>query len=347
MNGAAAAQGAAPARLAGGARLRAHRDRRVLADAPEIERGEVRPRTSRPRSSSSRPRRTPRRTALHQHAAAAAVAPQGGRAARRLPQRARLHVHLGRRLKAALRRLDAIAKDRPIQRPDLGLPDEGPHDEPDAEAVLHEINGYTVADRQAGRRLHGARRTTARPRAAAGSTPAATRTASTSRRGASRARSRPGSRPSGAGRGRQPAASCTTAPRPIPTASPWSERKTYVWWDDGKRKWTGLRRARLHRRPRRRRTGRRRTRTGIDTIAGDRSVHHAGRRQGLAVRAERAASTGRCRRTTSREESVVREPALRAAVQPGAHGVARGADNPYHRAVRRSALPVRAHHLSG
>ena len=52
-------------------------------------------------------------------------------------------------------------------------------------------------------------------------------------------RSRPGSRPSGAGPGRSTAACSTTAPPPTRTGSPWSERKRYVWWDEAARRWTG------------------------------------------------------------------------------------------------------------
>ena len=59
----------------------------------------------------------------------------------------------------------------------------------DVEDVMREINGYDVATRRAGRRLRRARRTTARPRAAAGSTPASSPTASTRRGAATRATS--------------------------------------------------------------------------------------------------------------------------------------------------------------
>ena len=62
-------------------------------------------------------------------------------------------------------------KDRPLLDLDLGLPDcTGPHDEPDAEAVLQEINGRK-ADGSFVAEVPGARRTTARRPAARGSTP--------------------------------------------------------------------------------------------------------------------------------------------------------------------------------
>ncbi len=86
-----------------------------------------------------------------------------------------------------------------------------------------------------------------------------------------------------------------------PDGKPWSERKAYVWWDAGRRAASGpATTCRTSRRPSRRRTA---PPEGADGVAGDRGrrpVHHAGRRQGLALRAAGAASTGRCRRTTSR-----------------------------------------------
>jgi formate dehydrogenase major subunit len=55
--------------------------------------------------------------------------------------------HLGRRLKELYAESDE-ERDRAIQYLTWDYPTEGPHDEPDAEAVLREINGYTVADRK-------------------------------------------------------------------------------------------------------------------------------------------------------------------------------------------------------
>ena len=96
----------------------------------------------------------------------------------------------------------------------------------------------------------------------------------------------PTSTRTGASRGRTTGASCTTAPRPIPRASPGRSARSYIWWDAGEQKWTGLDEpdfepdkppdyrpgpdARGHGRDRRRR-----------------SVHHEAGRQGLAVRAGR------------------------------------------------------------
>ena len=119
---------------------------------------------------------------------------------------------------------------------------------------------------------------------------------------------------SGAGCGRPTAASSTTAPRRRPTARPWSERKKYVWWDAGAEEVDRARRARLHPRPGARprpRGGRARARRHRRA----RPVHHADRRQGVALRAAR-----RRRRADAhplRAAGVTGgQPALRAAEEP-------------------------------
>ena len=101
----------------------------------------------------------------------------------------------------------------------------------------------------------------------------------------------------GAGRGPRTAASSTTAPRPTRTASPWSERKKYVWWDE-QAKWTGLDVPDFEETSRRttcRRTARRRRRRSPAT------TRSSCRRTAAAGSSSRRGSrTGRCRRTTSR-----------------------------------------------
>ena len=89
----AAAQGAAQAEVAGGARLRDDRDGRVLEERARGRRAaRSGPRTSRPRSSSSPPPPTPRRTAPSPTRSGCCSGTQGRRAAGRLPQRAALHL---------------------------------------------------------------------------------------------------------------------------------------------------------------------------------------------------------------------------------------------------------------
>jgi len=53
--------------------------------------------------------------------------------------------HLGRRLKK-LYAASTETRDRPIQEVTWDYPTEGPHDEPDPEAILREISGFTVED---------------------------------------------------------------------------------------------------------------------------------------------------------------------------------------------------------
>ena len=132
-------------------------------------------------------------------------------------------------------------RDWPIVNLNWDYPEVGEIRDPDAEAVLKEINGYDIAT---GEPVSGfARsRTTARPRPAAGSTPAATPTASTRRGAASPATWTPpaaGSRPSGRGPGPRTAACSTTARRPTRRAARGRSARSYVWWDEEQGKWTG------------------------------------------------------------------------------------------------------------
>ena len=155
--------------------------------------------------------------ALHQHPAAPAVARQGARPAGRRALGAALHAPPGQARAGALRRLDEDPTTGRCATCTGTTRSTARTREPSPRTVLKEINGYEVAT---GRPLSGfarARAPTARPPAAAGSTPAASPTASTSRAGATPGTSTTpraaGSRPSGAGRGR-PTGACSTTARP-------------------------------------------------------------------------------------------------------------------------------------
>jgi formate dehydrogenase major subunit len=153
--------------------------------------------------------------------------------------RSELHFvfHLGRRLQA-LHAGSGRERDRPLQQLTWDYPTSGPHQEPSAEAVLAEINGYTIAD---GKPVSGFKEL-----AADGSTACGCWIYSGVYAGGE----------NGAAR-RKPAREQTwVAPEwgwawPMNRrlmynrasadrdGKPWSERKRYVWWDAAARKWTG------------------------------------------------------------------------------------------------------------
>ena len=171
--------------------------------------------------------------------------------------------------------------------------------EPDGQAVLREINGtgpdgkalsaYTElkADGSTALRLLDLLRRLRR-RGQPGPAPQAALGAG------------PGRRRSGAGCGRPTGGSSTTAPRRRPTARRGASASATSGGTPSRAggpardvpDFIADRRAG----PRARAEGAK----GPDAIGGTGPVHHADRRQGLAVRAARAWRTGRCRRTTSR-----------------------------------------------
>ena len=340
-----------PPEVAGGARPQHDRVGDVL---------EGRARRSRPASCGTEdigtevfffPAAVPRGEGRHVHPdpADAAVAPQGGRAARRLPQRAAASSSTSAARSASGWPARPLERDRPL----LDLTWDYPVDE-HGETVRRggaEGDQRRPPHRREGRpaavELHRDERPTARPPAAAGSTPASTPTASTRPPGASPAASSPGSPPSGAGRGRRTGASSTTAPRPTPTGKPWSERKAYVWWDEEQRQVDRARRPGLRGRqaavlPARPEDAAARRRWPATTRSSCRPTARAGstRRPGC--------STARCRRTTSRTSRRSRNPLYRQQANPTRAGVpahgqparTRSGDEP-----RCRGLPVRLHHL--
>ena len=93
-----------------------------------------------------------------------------------------------------------------------------------------------------------------------------------------------------------------------PDGRPWSERKALRLVGRRSRAVDRARRARLHRRQAPRLPAARGRDAAPDALARHRPVHHAGRRQGLAVRARRAGRRAAARRTTSRRSRRSRNP---------------------------------------
>ena len=193
-------------------------------------------------------------------------------------------------------------------------PAEGARAEPDAEAVLAEINGWD-ADGKPLSAYTAAARTTARPRAAAGSTAASTPTASTRPPGASRAAEQTWVAPEWGWAWPANRRILYNRASADPDGQPWSERKALVWWDEEQGKWTGhdvpdfeKDKSPGYLPPE--------GATGPGGAGRHRPVHHAGRRQGVAVRAGRAGR--RAAAGALRAAGVAgAQPALRAAAQPG------------------------------
>jgi formate dehydrogenase major subunit len=145
--------------------------------------------------------------------------------------------HLGRRLKARY-----AASERPR---DAGLraltwdyPVHGPHAEPSAEAVLQEINGYTVAD---GRMVPGFAELRDDGSTACGCWLYSGCYAG----GVNQARRRRSGReqswvaPEWGWAWPANRRLLYSRASADPEGRPWSERKRYVWWDEGRRCWTG------------------------------------------------------------------------------------------------------------
>ena len=353
MHGALQRKGTAQARVAGGARLRPDRDRRVLARRrPRSRAARSGPRTSTPRSSSSRPPRTPRRTAR-------SPTPSGccsgttRRSSRRVTARSELHFmyHLGAAAQGAVRRTRPSRRTCRSAHSPGTTRRAGPHDEPDRRGGLQEINGYTVADRRAGRVFHDlARRRLDRVRLL-------DLLRRLRRRDQPGARRQPGERAElgrarvGLGLADQPAHALQ--PRlGRPRGQPWSERKRYVWWDEEAGRWTAWT-CPTSRRTAARRTARRRARRGIDAIAGDDPFIMQADGKGWLF-APNGLLDGPLPTHYEPQESPVEQPALRAAVQPGADGVEAAATTRYHRrrrsAVSRTSLTtyrLTEHHTAG
>ena len=330
------------------------RRRRSGATAPSTRPASTRRRTSAPRSSSCPPRRTPRRTGTFTNTQRLlqwhhkAVEPPRG-----LPLGAVVRLPPRRAGPREARGLDRGATGR-CARSTWDYPLQGPHDEPDAEAVLQEINGRTRR-RLVRRRSTRSSRTTARRRAARGCTPASTPAASTRR-----ARRKPGTRAEldrarvGLGVAGEPAHPLQPRlGRPGRHAVVRAQALRLV----GRRRRAAGRRSATTptSRPTRRRTTcpARTTRPGWTRCAGRRRSSRTPTGSAGCTRRP-ASSTGRCPRTTSRTSRRSPTPlyAVRRATRRGRRFD--DPDNPYNPSARREVFPfvmttyrLTEHHTAG
>ena len=154
--------------------------------------------------------------------------------------RSELHFvyHLGKQLKEMYRD-STDRKDLPVQALTWDYPTNGPHDDPDAEAVLKEINGFTIAD---GRPVDGFQVLKDDGSTACG----CWIYSGCFKDGINQpARRKPGSEQDWVAsewawawpNNRRILYNRASAD---PEGRPWSEAKRYVWWDDDKRSWTGF-----------------------------------------------------------------------------------------------------------
>jgi len=145
--------------------------------------------------------------------------------------------HLGLRLKA-LYAGSVESRDLPIQNLAWNYPTEGEHDDPDAEAVIHEINGFTVED---GKPVSGYLDLKDNGTTACG----CWLYSGIYQDGVNQAaRKKPGRdqtwvAPEWAWAWPSNRRIMYNRASADPDGKPWSERKKYVWWDAGEEKWAG------------------------------------------------------------------------------------------------------------
>ena len=147
--------------------------------------------------------------------------------------------HLGKRLKQ-LYAGSAETKDRAIQDLTWSYPEHGERCEPDAEAVLREINGYTVAD---GKQVEKYQELKDDGSTACGGWMYC---GVYPKEGHNVARARKPDGPEGPGSHLGWAFAWPSNRRTMynrasadPAGNPWSEAKKMVWWDEAEGKWTG------------------------------------------------------------------------------------------------------------
>jgi formate dehydrogenase major subunit len=145
--------------------------------------------------------------------------------------------HLGRRLKE-LYAGSSEEEDLGLRRLTWDYPTNGPHEEPDAEAVLKEINGWTVRD---GKPVSGFNALKDDGSTACGCWMYSGVYADGTNLAARR---KPASEqtwvaPEWAWAWPSNRRMMYNRASADPDGKPWSERKRYVWWDEGDQKWTG------------------------------------------------------------------------------------------------------------
>jgi formate dehydrogenase major subunit len=144
--------------------------------------------------------------------------------------------HLGRRLKEKAKR-DPRPRNEGLNALTWEYPVEGKHDEPNIEAVLKEINGWTLADKKQLVNMQELKKDGSTACGAwiyCGVFPGENR---------NRARERESKDLLGHGWGFAWPNDCRiiyNRASARPDGTPWSERKKLVWWDADKKEWTGL-----------------------------------------------------------------------------------------------------------
>jgi formate dehydrogenase major subunit len=213
--------------------------------------------------------------------------------------RSELHFmyHLGKRLRERYA-TSLQERDRPLQRLTWEYPTHGAHEEPSAEAVLAEINGYTIAD---GEPVDGFKQLAADGSTACGCWIYSGAYKDGVNQPARRKAAREQNYVAGEWGWAWPANRRLLYNRASadPEGKPWSEKKRYVWWDEAKQRLDRPRRARLHRRSAALLSAVAPAPKGSMPSAG--SIPSSCSRTAKAgCSRRRARSTGRCRRTTSR-----------------------------------------------
>ncbi len=147
--------------------------------------------------------------------------------------------HLGRRLKR-LYAGSTDPKDAPILNLQWDYPTKGRNQEPSADAILKEINGYTV---EGGKQLVNTHKIKDDGSTACG---VWTYCGIYPEEGVNKARGRKADPPGGPGTHLNWGFAWPDNRRILynrasadPNGKPWSEKKAYMWWDGGEKKWTG------------------------------------------------------------------------------------------------------------